>query len=350
MNFDTLTLLVIALLVAAFFLVDLATFFVLACLVGAYFLFGFPAVLVLACLVTGVIWLLDATVLAPRRRRVLAQVEAGAPGGQPPARPPTLIGRDKGQADEGTASGRGGANHAEAAADQEPPLVEYSRSFFPVILIVLLLRSFLVEPFQIPSGSMMPTLLVGDFILVNKFAYGLRWPVLNTKFLELGDPQRGDVVVFRFPKEPSVDYIKRVVGAPGDRIAYRDKTLYINGELVPQRPAGRFIGVGSGADMTGHERRNENLAGVEHSILVNARAPDFAPGCYSILAEGGSIEVPQGSYFVMGDNRDNSNDSRCWGFVPEGNLVGKAFAIWMNWDLQLDGFPIDWGRLGNRIN
>jgi signal peptidase I len=284
--------------------------------------FDFPTFLVLACLVTGGIWFADAVLFAPRRKRLALEAAVG-----------------------GAQMETGGA----AAGYKEPILVEYSRSFFPVILIVLLLRSFLVEPFRIPSGSMMPTLLVGDFILVNKFAYGLRWPVLNEKFMQIGDPQRGDVVVFRFPQDPSVDYIKRVVGVPGDVIEYRDKTLYVNGVPAPQTPLGKYTGIGAGADMTGADLRLEDLTGLEHQILVDPKWPDYKCSPYSTLAVGGPLEVPEGSYFVMGDNRDNSNDSRCWGFVPEENLVGKAFAIWMSWDSRLDGFPVDWGRLGNLI-
>jgi len=283
--------------------------------------FDFPTFLVLACFVTGGIWLLDATLLAPRRRRLAQQAVVG------------------GQIKTDVTTG----------SYKEPILVEYSRSFFPVILIVLLLRSFLVEPFRIPSGSMMPTLLVGDFILVNKFAYGLRWPVLNEKFLELGEPQRGDVVVFRFPREPSIDYIKRVVGLPGDEIRYRNKTLYVNGEPASQAAVREYVGVGAGAGMTNTDVRVEDLTGVEHEILVDPKWPDYKCNPYSALAVGQALKVPEGNYFVMGDNRDNSNDGRCWGFVPEENLVGKAFAIWMNWDGQRDGFPVDWGRLGNRI-
>jgi signal peptidase I len=270
--------------------------------------FNFPAFLVLATFVTGVIWLIDALFFAPRRRRLTGE------GQRVP----------------------------------DPAVVEYSKSFFPVILAVLLLRSFLVEPFRIPSGSMMPTLLVGDFILVNKFAYGLRWPVLDSKFVEIGEPQRGDVAVFRFPKDPSTDYIKRLVGVPGDRIDYHNKTLYVNGEPMPQVPVGRYVGVGSGAGQTGFEELREDLTGREHDILVNPMAPDLPPGC-RVLAFG-PVTVPAGHYFAMGDNRDNSNDSRCWGFVPEENLVGKAFAIWMNWDGQRDGFPIDWSRLGTVVH
>ena len=281
--------------------------------------FDFPTFLVLATLVTGVIWLIDALAFAPRRRRL---AEAMAGGGDGPA--------------------------VESAPPKEPLLVEYSRSFFPVILIVLLLRSFLVEPFRIPSGSMMPTLLVGDFILVNKFAYGLRLPVLNKKVIEVGDPQRGDVMVFRYPQEPTVDYIKRVVGVPGDRINYRGKVLYVNGRPMPQTAMGIYTGVGSGARETGSFLADENLEGVEHAILTHPLAPDFPLQC-RVLANG-PIVVPQGHYFMMGDNRDNSNDSRCWGLVPEENLVGKAFAIWMNWDGARNGFPVAWERLGNVIN
>jgi signal peptidase I len=227
-------------------------------------------------------------------------------------------------------------------------VVEYARSFFPVILAVLLLRSFLVEPFRIPSGSMMPTLLVGDFILVNKFAYGLRWPVLNSKFLDLGEPERGDVVVFRFPGDESIDYIKRVVGVPGDQIYYRNKTLYVNGEPAGQIRLPPYVGEGAGAGHTGAARALEALDGVEHEILINPRARDLPPDC-GVLAEG-PVTVPEDTLFVMGDNRDNSNDSRCWGFVPEGNLVGKAFAIWMHWDGRRNGFPIAFGRLGDVIH
>ncbi len=214
---------------------------------------------------------------------------------------------------------------------KEPLLVEYAHSFFPVVLIVLLLRSFLVEPFRIPSGSMMPTLLVGDFILVNKFSYGVRLPVLNTKIIEMGEPQRGDIVVFRFPKQPTVDYIKRVIGLPGDRIGYFDKKIYVNGQLVNQVPLGRYQGVGQGMNMTGAEHLEEDLTGVKHSILISTGTPTVED----------VFVVPKGHYFVMGDNRDNSNDSRYWGMVPEANLVGKAFFIWMNWDWQNNGIAFD---------
>ncbi len=218
--------------------------------------------------------------------------------------------------------------------EKEPLLVEYARSFFPIVLIVLLLRSFLVEPFRIPSGSMMPTLLVGDFILVNKFTYGIRLPVVNEKIIDVGEPERGDIVVFRFPKNPKVDYIKRVIGLPGDKIAYYNKKVYVNGKLAKQTSLGRYQGVGQGRDMTGAELLLEDLTGVEHEILIIPRAPTVE----------GVFQVPEGHYFVMGDNRDNSNDSRYWGFVPEENLVGRAFFIWMNWDLENKGIAFE--RIG----
>ncbi|MBK1717946.1 signal peptidase I [Thiocystis violacea] len=277
--------------------------------------FDFPAFLVLASVLTGGIWLVDALLFAPRRRRLVV-----ASGGT-------------------VAEGR--------SLDREPLLVEYARSFFPVIFAVLVLRSFLVEPFRIPSNSMMPTLLTGDFILVNKFAYGLRLPVLNAKVVDIGDPAHGDVVVFKFPLDPTTDYIKRVIGLPGDEIAYRNKTVFVNGEPIGQMPIGDYRGVGSGKEMTGAREALESLDGVEHHILTRPTAPDLPFGC-QVLAFG-PVEIPEGHYFVMGDNRDNSNDSRCWGFVPEENLVGKAFAIWMHWDGKRDGFPIAWSRLWGGI-
>jgi signal peptidase I len=284
--------------------------------------FDFPAFLVLASVVTGGIWLLDALLLAPRRRRLAASAAGGGGVGADPA--------------------------AVARTYKEPVLVEYARSFFPVIFAVLVLRSFIVEPFRIPSNSMMPTLLTGDFILVNKFTYGLRWPVLNSKFIEIGEPQIGDVVVFKFPQDPSVDYIKRVVGVPGDEIGYLNKTIYRNGEPVPQELVGLYTGVGSGLEMTGARESREQLGEVAHHILTRQSAPDLPLGC-RMLAYG-PIKVPEGQFFVMGDNRDNSNDSRCWGFVPEDKLVGKAFAIWMHWDGRRDGLPIAWDRLFDGVN
>jgi signal peptidase I len=218
---------------------------------------------------------------------------------------------------------------------KQPWWVEYSISFFPVILIVFLLRSFLVEPFKIPSSSMVPTLLVGDFILVNKYTYGIRLPVANRKLIELGSPERGDVMVFRFPEDPSLDYIKRVVGVPGDRIEYRNKRLSVNGVPVPLRQVDDYL---QKERMQFSRRFIETVNGVEHEILLDedgsaslmpARAFPFAGNC-NYNMNGLACTVPPGHYFVMGDNRDNSSDSRVWGFVPDDNIVGKAFFIWLN--------------------
>jgi signal peptidase I len=245
--------------------------------------------------VTGVVWGLDKWWLGPRRR-------ATAPPGSP---------------------------------DKPGHVVDFCRSFFPVILLVLLLRSFLAEPFRIPSGSMIPTLMVGDFILVNKFAYGLRDPVFHSKFLKVGAPKRGDVVVFRFPLDPTKDFIKRVIGLPGDRIAYRNKHLTVNGEAVPATADGVYTAGGSLPRVV--YRFEEEIGSVKHRILVDpARA-----------AEDFEYEVPAGHYFMMGDNRDGSDDSRRWGVVPERNLVGKAFFIWMSWDPER--FRPDFARIGDRI-
>lgn len=267
----------------------------------------FPTIMVLLVVISGAIWAFDAAVLARRRR--LAAVSLTSSG-----------------ADEA----------ASVKALQPSTVVEYARSFFPVFLIVLVLRSFIAEPFRIPSNSMMPTLLTGDFILVNKFNYGIRIPILGSKIIGIGDPQRGDVIVFRYPKDPSTPFIKRVVGVPGDEIAYYNKALYINSEQVGQEHVGTFTGYGSGHGMTGASLRIEHLGTVDHEILVqNNRS-------------GAPIKkvIPQGQYFVLGDNRDNSRDSRYWGTVPDELLIGRAFTIWMNWDW---GHGIDWGRIGTSI-
>jgi signal peptidase I len=222
-----------------------------------------------------------------------------------------------------------------AAGAKQPWWVEYSVSFFPVILIVFVLRSFLVEPFKIPSSSMVPTLLVGDFILVNKFTYGIRLPVANVKVVELGRPQRGDVMVFRYPEDPSLDYIKRVVGLPGDRLEYRNKRLSINGSPVPVRQIDDYL---SKERMQFSRRFVETLNGHDHQILLEEDAPAFVSPSRSFPQAGNcnynmsglACTVPPGHYFVMGDNRDNSSDSRVWGFVPDENIVGRAFFIWLN--------------------
>lgn len=218
---------------------------------------------------------------------------------------------------------------------REPWWIEYGKSFFPVILLVFLLRSFLVEPFKIPSGSMIPTLVVGDFILVNKFTYGIRLPILNKKVFSLNVPMRGDVMVFRYPEDPSLDYIKRVVGLPGDRISYINKVLSINGEEVRRSPMPDYL---NRERIHYSKQYTENTGGVEHAILMEDDAPPAVPfvkqfpfreNC-TYNAEGVSCTVPAAHYYMMGDNRDNSADSRVWGFVPDENIVGRAFFIWFN--------------------
>ena len=230
-----------------------------------------------------------------------------------------------------------------AAGADEPLLVEYAKSFFPVILVVFLVRSFIVEPFKIPSGSMMPTLLAGDFILVNKFTYGLRVPILNNTFLPINKPARGDVIVFHYPPNPSIDYIKRVVGLPGDKIGYQDKRLTINGQPVPVESAGDYEYVMSGLNVVQAKQYHEQLGSKNHDILVHNVVGNYdADTIGAKFAEGQEVTVPDGQYLAMGDNRDNSSDSRVWGFVPEQNLVGKAFFIWMNFDQG--------SRIGNKID
>ena len=218
----------------------------------------------------------------------------------------------------------------------QPWWLDWTAGLFPVILIVFLLRSFLFEPFKIPSGSMVPTLLVGDLILVNKFHYGVRLPVLNRKVIANNDPQRGDVMVFRYPVDPRVDYIKRVVGVPGDEVAYLNQKLSINGQAVPTKALGEFYDEDS---MRYVPMFSELLGATEHRILVEPKRPAFFGGDQKsfpmhqncrYLPEGVVCKVPPGHYFVMGDNRDNSQDSRFWGFVPDENIVGKAFFVWMN--------------------
>lgn len=261
--------------------------------------YDFSFFLFLGTLITGLIWMLDVWIWAPRRKD--APMEYGAKG------------------------------EVTTQAKTEPVIVEYSKSFFPVLLIVFLLRGFLVEPFRIPSGSMIPSLYIGDFILVNKFSYGVRLPVLNEKIIDIDDPQRGDVVVFRYPRDPSIDYIKRVVGLPGDHIAYYNKVLYVNGKPIKREYVSVYAGPGEENSATEYV---EKLDSKNHSMLLIPSRP------------GHDVEyvVPEGHYFMMGDNRDNSNDSRYWGMVPDKYLVGKAFMIWMNWSSG-----IDWKRIGTFI-
>jgi signal peptidase I len=232
-----------------------------------------------------------------------------------------------------------------------PMLVDYSKSFFPVILLVFVLRSFLVEPFKIPSGSMLPTLQVGDFILVNKYTYGIRLPIVNKKIVEIGQPKHGDVMVFRYPKDPSLDYIKRVIGLPGDTVEYIDKRLVINGQPAATEPAGEYSYVGNGLNYVTGETRHEHLGEHNHLAMVQKDMPPVIQ--YQVAGDfpyrdnctyndsGFKCKVPEGYYFMMGDNRDASNDSRYWGFVPDENIVGRAFMIWWNFG--------EFGRIGHFI-
>lgn len=264
------------------------------------FTVDFP--LILLCLVfgSGLLWLLDSLFLAPGRKRIASALQAQYPRWNV-----------EGSPDAGSYQSR------VAAKAREPVLVEYARSFFPVLLVVFVLRSFLVEPFQIPSSSMVPTLEVGDYILVNKYTYGIRLPVIRTKVLALNNPQRGDVVVFFPPHMNDTYFIKRVVGLPGDTVEYRNKQIFVNGEWVEREPAAEQFAQSS-HNITGRESLGES----EHLMQVDTRRPssDF------------SVVVRPGHYFMMGDNRDNSSDSRVWGQVSEKDIVGKAFAIWMHWD------------------
>lgn len=228
-------------------------------------------------------------------------------------------------------------------AEAEKPIektIEVVGSLFPVLLLVLVFRSFLFEPFKIPSGSMIPTLWIGDFIVVNKYAYGLRLPVGNRRFLEVGDPERGDVAVFRYPVDPRINYIKRVIGLPGDTVTYRNKVLFINGDPIIQDQVGPWVGEGLNRNPPGRRpvQRLEHLGEEPHNIVIYPEQSDLETRTWT---------VPEGHYFVLGDNRDQSLDSRAWGFVPEDLLVGRAIRIWMHWDCSRG--CVDWGRIGDRI-
>ena len=198
-------------------------------------------------------------------------------------------------------------------------IVEYGKSFFPVLLAVFIIRSFIIEPFKIPSGSMMPTLIAGDFIVVNKFTYGIRFPVWNKTLIKIGKPKRGDVFVFHYPKDPSIDYIKRAIGLPGDEIRYENKKLFINGKLINKILLEKYSYTFNDNDMMHAKEFIETLGDARYSVLV-----------HDVPSEDYKFNVPDGHYFAMGDNRDNSSDSRVWGFVPDELLVGKAFFIWLN--------------------
>jgi signal peptidase I len=290
----------------------------------------FSAVLFGITVLTGLVWAVDALVFA--RRRLKAATTAG--------KDPTLI--------------------------REPGTVDYARSFFPVALVVLILRSFIFEPFRIPSDSMMPTLLDGDFIIVNKYAYGLRLPVINRKIVAIGSPQRGDVVVFRYPLDPSVNYIKRLVGLPGDHVQVRNDRITVNGTPVPFKIVAPY----NDGCYVNFQLAEEKLGQHVHQAMLCPvpldPAPGPLPGCdrreirgyncgdgqgaAALLGDSPVWDrvVPPGEYLMMGDNRDNSEDGRAWGFVPEANLVGKATRIWFNWDPQRSGGP-KWSRIGSAI-
>ena len=272
---------------------------------------------------TGIIWCLDVFVLAPQRRQraslALAEFDS----------------RTVRLQNDGIKSEDHSRVALESSILRQPTWIEYSGSFFPVLALVFFLRSFLYEPFKIPSSSMVPTLTVGDLILVNKFTYGIRLPVLNKKVIEIGTPQRGDVMVFKYPKDMSLDYIKRVVGVPGDRIMYKNKRLTVNGQASSYQPLPDYL---DDERLTYSKQYQENLTGREHKILNDEIAPSYVqnPDAFpqhelcTYNAEGFACTVPAGHYFMMGDNRDNSLDSRYWGFVPDKNIVGKAFFVWMN--------------------
>ena len=275
----------------------------------------FEVALVVLTLFTGIVWLLDKWFFAKRR-----------------------------------------ADSAGLLEPKEPLIVDYSKAFFPVLAVVLCLRSFVAEPFRIPSSSMMPTLLIGDFILVNKFAYGLRLPITNEKFIDTGEPKRGDVVVFHPPQHPEQDWIKRVIGLPGDTIAYHSDTVFVNGKPLRYASDGRYVGKGQGEDATGARLLTEDLPGRPHPVLERDDRPFFIQG-------EGEWKVPPGEYFVMGDNRDNSEDGRLWpefspkdgslipnhNFLPEKDLRGKAFLIWLNCEGWFCKGGFDASRIGTKI-
>lgn len=263
-----------------------------------------PLILTLAVFITGLIWIYDALVLARPRKEKLAAVDS-----------------QFGNLSLETTEQKTAYENARTVATREPLLVEYSKSFFPVLFIVFFFRSFLVEPFQIPSGSMIPTLKIGDFILVNKFTYGIRLPVLNTEIIPVNKPQRGDVMVFFPPHAPDTYYIKRVIGLPGDQISYINHVLTINGQVIPEKLVAMLPPLNPNLRLV-----KENIDGKEFTTYKHL-VPEA-------LSRHGSWVVPEGHYFMVGDNRDNSFDSRGWQnpYVSEDAIVGKAFAVWMHWD------------------
>ena len=284
---------------------------------------NFALLLFLATVVTGVYWLAERFYFLPQRQKAATTLEAQA------------LQRREELSKQGISQVDDNLSEARERILAQPWWLDWTAGLFPVIIAVFFLRSFLFEPFKIPSGSMIPTLLVGDLILVNKFHYGLRLPVLNTKITEGNKPQRGDVMVFRYPPKPSLDYIKRVVGVPGDEVAYLNKRLTINGQVIPTTSVPEFFDEDV---MRYFKQYEEALGNHPHRLLIDDERPAFVPGAddfvykknchYSV--EGVVCKVPEGHYFMMGDNRDNSMDSRYWGFVPDKNIVGKACWVWMN--------------------
>ncbi|MDP2000831.1 MAG: signal peptidase I [Rhodoferax sp.] len=306
------------------------TSFILAAFVGyvGAWYFGmvegnFALLLFLATVVTGVYWLAERFYFLPQRRQAAALMAAEA------VRRRGELGKlGINQVDDDVTA-------AQSRLLAQPWWLDWTAGLFPVIMAVFFLRSFLFEPFKIPSGSMIPTLLVGDLILVNKFHYGVRLPVINKKITDGTAPARGDVMVFRYPPKPSLDYIKRVVGIPGDEVAYLNKRLSINGKVIDTVALPEFFDQDT---MRYFKQFEESLGEKKHGILNDDDRPAFVPGAedfafkencrYSV--EGVVCKVPEGHYFMMGDNRDNSLDSRFWGFVPDKNIVGRAFFVWMN--------------------
>lgn len=284
---------------------------------------NFALLMFLATLVTGLYWLAEKLLFLPRRKRAAEELQQ-----QAQARREQLQRQGIAQHDVDVSEGQ-------QRILRQPWWLDWTAGLFPVLLVVFVLRSFLFEPFKIPSGSMIPTLLVGDLILVNKFTYGVRLPVINTKVTEGKAVQRGDVIVFRYPPQPSLDYIKRVVGLPGDKVEYLNKRLRINGQEIATEALPDFFDTDA---MRYFQQFQESLGATPHRLLNNQGVPAFIQGAaefagreqcvYSV--EGVACTVPQGQYFVMGDNRDNSLDSRYWGFVPDENIVGRAFFVWMN--------------------
>ena len=293
---------------------------------------NFSLVLLLLTVSTGIIWCLDRFLWRPKR---LARAKEEAD---------RFSELNREAIDQGQMSVIGEANSLFQKLSAQPKWIEYTGGFFPVILFVFLLRSFVVEPFRIPSGSMLPTLHSGDFILVNKYEYGLRFPVFNFEITEGTNPKRGDIVVFKYPLDKNVDFIKRVIGLPGDEIRYIDKELYVNGKRVETTPDGSFFDKETYTDL---KQFNEDLDGVVHKIVENDKVPSMArpvqghTGLNHCVYNMGDVvcRVPEGHYFMMGDNRDNSADSRFWGFVPKEEIVGRAFYIWLNIS--------DMGRIGS---